>query len=276
MPLSAKVLDSLRVAPGEPPGLGDRATRDTLGLEGKSETKDWLADHAQELSRLQARLWAEKTRALLIVLQGMDSSGKDGTIKHVLSGLNPSGVRIAAFAAPSDLERSHDYLWRIHAACPPRGHIGVFNRSHYEDVVTAPVEGIVEEATAERRLTHINAFERMLVDEGTSVLKVFLHISQDEQAERLRERLLDPDKSWKFDRSDLDARSRWDAHAAAYERAIAATSTDAAPWFVVPADRKWVRNAAVAALLQRELVRLDPKTPEPNPELVELQGILGL
>jgi PPK2 family polyphosphate:nucleotide phosphotransferase len=276
MPLKSEVLDTLRVDPGEPAKLPKRSTRDTLGLAGKTETKEWLDEHGTELATLQGRLWAERTRAVLVVLQGMDSSGKDGTIKHVMSGLNPSAVRIAAFGAPSSRERSHDYLWRVHVVCPPRGYIGVFNRSHYEDIVTAPVEKLVDARTAKKRISHINDFERMLVDEGTSILKVFLHISRDEQAERLRTRILDPEKSWKFDRSDLDTRSRWDAYSAAYEKAITATSTSHAPWYVVPADRKWVRNAAVAGLLHRELVRLDPKTPAPRPELAKLQGILGI
>jgi PPK2 family polyphosphate:nucleotide phosphotransferase len=276
MPLKSEVLDTLRVEPGEPAKLLKRSTRDTLGLAGKTETKEWLDEHGNELATLQSRLWAERTRAVLVVLQGMDSSGKDGTIKHVMSGLNPSAVRIAAFGAPSSRERSHDYLWRVHAVCPPRGYIGVFNRSHYEDIVTAPVEELVDARTAKTRIAHINDFERMLVDEGTSILKVFLHISSDEQAERLRARILDPEKSWKFDRSDLDTRSRWDAYSAAYDKVISATSTSHAPWYVVPADRKWVRNAAVAGLLHRELIRLDPRTPAPRPELAKLQGILGI
>lgn len=276
MPLKGEILDTLRVTPGEPARLSTRETGDTLGLVGKTETKEWLAEHGTELATLQSRLWAERTRSVLVVLQGMDGAGKDGTIKHVISGLNPSAVKIAAFSAPSTLELSHDFLWRIHAACPPRGQIGVFNRSHYEDIVTAPVKELVDEKTAKKRIAHINDFEQMLVDEGTSVLKVFLHISQDEQAERLRSRILDPEKSWKFDRSDFEARSRWDAYAAAYERALTATSTPHAPWHVVPADRKWVRNAAVAGLLHRELVRLDPQTPPPRPELAELQSILGV
>ncbi len=276
MPLKSKVLDDLRVTPGERARLSKRSTDDTLGLEGKAETKEWLVDHGAELALLQSRLWAERTRAVLVVLQGMDTAGKDGTIKHVMSGLNPSAVKIAPFSAPSTLERSHDFLWRIHAKCPPRGQIGVFNRSHYEDVVTAPIEGIVDAKTAKKRVAHINDFEQMLVEEGTRILKVFLHISQDEQADRLRSRILDPEKSWKFDRSDLQARSHWDEYAAAYEKVVSATSTRHAPWYVVPSDRKWVRNATVAALLHRELVRLDPKTPPPRPELAKLQGILGI
>ncbi|MCU0307357.1 MAG: polyphosphate kinase 2 family protein [Thermoleophilia bacterium] len=272
--LADHVLDGLRVAPGKAPRLARRNPGDTLGLPGKEEVAELIRDHAERTSALQQRLWAERSRSVLLVLQGMDTSGKDGTIKHVLGGLNPSAVRIAAFSAPTAPELAQDYLWRVHARCPARGHVGVFNRSHYEDVVTVRVLGLADEDRVARRLEHIRAFERMLADEGTVIVKCFLHIGRDEQRERLLERITDPDKAWKFDAADLAARARWDDYMLAYEQAIEATTADHAPWYVVPADRKWVRNAVVAELLLRTLQRMDPQTPPPAPELASLADLL--
>ncbi len=257
----------LRVAPGHAAGLGDRDTRDTLGIEGKDASRDVLENLQEDLDELHQRLWAEGSRSVLLVLQGMDASGKDGTIRRVLSGLNPQGCQVAAFKAPSDGELSHDYLWRVHQVCPDRGHLGAFNRSHYEDVVAARMFGAVDHDQCRLRYRHIREFERMLSEEGTTIVKVFLHISKDEQRERLQARLAEPDKNWKFKVADLDVRRQWDDYQGAYEEALTETSTDPAPWHVVPADRKWVRDVAVCTLLVTTLRDLDPKVPDPDPSL---------
>jgi PPK2 family polyphosphate:nucleotide phosphotransferase len=225
----------------------------------------------ERLSVLHNRLFAEGSRAVLLVLQGMDASGKDGTIRHVLTGLNPQGCRVVSFREPTANELAHDYLWRVHAACPARGELAIFNRSHYEDVVAARVRGLVDAKTWKRRYGHIRAFERLLVDEGTEVVKVFLHVSRDEQRARLQERLEDPEKRWKFQLGDLDDRRRWDEYAAAYEEAIRKTSTRWAPWYVVPADHNWARNLAVAQILARTLERLDPQLPASDPALDNIE-----
>ena len=260
----------LKVGEGEPAGLADRATRADLGLDDKDEGHERLHALADELFDLQRRLWAEDARALLLVLQGMDAAGKDGTIRRVMGGLNPQGARVAAFKQPSTEELDHDYLWRVHAEVPRRGEIGIFNRSHYEDVGVVRVMGLADEAVWRRRFRHIREFERMLADEGTEVVKVWLHISKDEQRERFQARLDDPDKRWKFSRGDLDVRARWDDFQAAYEEAITATSTAHAPWYVVPADRKWVRDVAVASIVVSHLEAMDPQYPEPEDELADV------
>jgi PPK2 family polyphosphate:nucleotide phosphotransferase len=255
--------DHLRVTPGDAPDLAGRPTRDPDGVEtDKDEGNDVLLPACRdEIERLQQRLYAESSRAVLLVLQGTDTSGKDGTIRHVLGGVTPSGTKVAAFKAPSSSERAHDPLWRIHAVCPERGQIGVFNRSHYEDVMAARVRGFVDEATCRRRHRHINEFERMLVDEGTTVVKCFLHLSRDEQGKRLQARLDDPEKRWKFRLGDLEDRERWDEFQVVYEEALRETSTPWAPWHVVPADRKWQRNLVVAQLLAATLQAMDPQIP---------------
>jgi PPK2 family polyphosphate:nucleotide phosphotransferase len=267
-------IEELRVPPGTAPRLDERAADDRLDLPGKKRTRETLGEDAEHLAALQYRLWAERRRSVLLVLQGMDASGKDGVVRRVFSGLNPAGVRVTAFAAPEGSELAHDYLWRIHAAAPPRGYLGVFNRSHYEDLVTAPLVGAVDAEVADRRIAHVVAFERMLVDEGTAVVKVFLHLSREEQRRRLRDRILDPDKGWKFSESDVAARARWEEYRARYERVIERTSTKHAPWYVVPADHKWVRDAVVSALMRRALERLDPSPPPPPPELARLRELM--
>jgi PPK2 family polyphosphate:nucleotide phosphotransferase len=214
-------------------------------------------------------LAASGKTALLVVLQGRDTAGKDGTIRNVFAACNPQGCRVTAFAAPSSQELRHDYLWRVHAAAPPRGAIGIFNRSHYEDVLAARVRGIVPEAVWSRRFRHIAEFERMLVDEGTTVLKFFLHVSKAEQARRLRKRLERPEKNWKFDAKDLEDRLRWNAYTLAYRDAFRATSTAWAPWYVVPADDKKARNYFVADVIVRALEGMDLRPPELPPEKLE-------
>jgi PPK2 family polyphosphate:nucleotide phosphotransferase len=201
---------------------------------------------------------------VLLVLQGLDTSGKGGTVEHVLGSVNPVGLSIASFKAPSDEERSHDYLWRIHQHAPRHGQIGVFDRSHYEDVLVVRVEELAPKAVWKRRYDHINAFERLLVDEGTTVVKVLLHISKEEQRERLQARLDEPEKRWKFRRDDLSTREHWDDYQAAYQDLLRKTSTKHAPWHVVPSDHKWYRNWAVATILVGYLEALPLDWPEPE------------
>lgn len=260
--------DCLLVSPGDAPTLSTRPTRDGDGVEtDKARAGDELLPALREqIERLQQRLYAEDARSVLLVLQGTDTSGKDGTIRAVLGGVTPSGTKVAAFKAPSSGELAHDFLWRVHAMCPERGQIGVFNRSHYEDVMAARVRSTIDEATWRRRFRHINEFERMLVEEGTTVVKCFLHVSKGEQRERLQARLDDPEKRWKFRRSDLEDRARWDDFQVAFEDALQETSTPWAPWHVVPADRKWQRNLMVAQLLVAALATMDPQIPAATEE----------
>jgi PPK2 family polyphosphate:nucleotide phosphotransferase len=260
-------LHGLQLSPGEQAGLAERSTDDRLGMADKIAGQEELERLQVRLDELHDRLWAESKRSVLLVLQGMDAAGKDGTVRHVLSGLNPQGCTVTAFKAPALHELAHDYLWRVHAACPPRGKLGAFNRSHYEDVVAARAIGVIDDHQCVDRYTHIREFERMLVDEGTAIVKVFLHISNEEQKARLQARLDDPTKRWKFNVDDVTVREQWDTYAKLYERALTATSTKWAPWWIVPADRKWVRNVAVAELLVRTLEALDPQFPKPDPAL---------
>ena len=256
------MLPALLVDPGSAAGLERRDPRDTLGLPGKDDTKEQLAVLLEELSSLQERLYAEGKRSVLLILQGLDASGKDGTIRHVFTGVNPQGCRVTSFKAPSPVELAHDFLWRVHAECPARGMIGIFNRSHYEDVVTVGVLGLAPEEVWRRRPQQIVEFERLLVEEGTTVIKCFLHVSAEEQLERFAERLSDSTKRWKYNPGDEETNRRYGEFTAAYEEALTATSTEWAPWHVIPADRNWVRNFAVATVLVEALRRLDPQFPE--------------
>lgn len=258
-----ELIRELEVAPGSRLHLGERDPGKRLGAADKSEGVERLAELVGRLGPLHDRLGAEATRAVLVVLQGMDASGKDGTIRHVLTGVNPQGCRIVSFREPTKTELAHDYLWRIHAACPQRGEIGIFNRSQYEDVVAARVRGLVADGVWQRRYAQIRGFERLLVDEGTTVLKFFLHVSEAEQRRRLQQRVDDPTKRWKLSAEDLADRRRFGDFEAAYAEAIEQTSTAEAPWYVVPADHNWVRNLAVSEILVATLERLDPHFPEP-------------
>jgi PPK2 family polyphosphate:nucleotide phosphotransferase len=264
------VLQRLRVEPGHAADFDHRDPADRLGLE-KERAVVQLQDCVARVAALQERLFAESRRAVLLVLQGMDTSGKDGTIRRVFTGLNPSGVRVVSFKAPTSGELEHDFLWRIHAELPRRGTIGVFNRSHYEDIVTVEVLGLITAAQRKRRIRHVREFERMLAEEGTTVLKVFLHLSKAEQRKRLEARLADPAKRWKFRLEDLENRGRWDEYARRYDAAISATSTSAAPWYVVPADHKWVSGVAVAELLATTLETMNPQVPPPA---IDLEGVV--
>jgi PPK2 family polyphosphate:nucleotide phosphotransferase len=259
--------DGLRVEPGDAAALATRNPAARLGLGEKPDGQTRSQALLDVLDDLHNRLWAEARRGVLLVLQGMDASGKDGTIRRVLTGLNPQGCSVVNFKEPTTVDLAHDYLRRVHAAAPARGILGVWNRSHYEDVVTARCIGAIDERQCRRRYRHIRAFERMLGDEGFSMVKVFLHISKDEQRARLQARIDDPAKNWKFRHSDVEARQHWDTYQAQYEEAITATSTTWAPWYVVPADHKWVRDVAVTALLVEVFSKLDPQIPDPEPDL---------
>ena len=252
-----------RVEPGTALRLADVDPADTSAAPGaKATTRAATAGLAERLAPLQEMLWAGGGRRVLVVLQGIDTAGKGGTVEHVLGAVNPAGLRVVSFKAPSASELARDYLWRIHANVPESGMIGVFDRSHYEDVLVVRVEQLVEAERWQRRFDHINAFEKLLVDEGTTVVKVFLHISKEEQRRRLQARVDDPEKRWKFKEADLDTRARWDDYQAAFEDAISRTSTDHAPWHIVPADKKWYRDWAVATILVGVLEGLDLRWPE--------------
>ncbi|MFJ7216777.1 PPK2 family polyphosphate kinase [Amycolatopsis sp. NPDC098790] len=272
----SRVRDALRVGaelpdPGSTPVGPGKKPKALAKLEGAGE----------RLSTLQESLYAEGvgggTRSLLLVLQGMDTSGKGGTVSHVLGLVNPMGVHYAAFKKPTAAERRHEYLWRIRKQLPAPGQIGVFDRSHYEDILVPRVSGLLSATERRRRYTEVNAFEKELTDAGTTVVKVFLHLSPEEQLKRLKARLETPEKHWKYNPGDLEARSHWPAYQEAYADIFKRTSTDHAPWYVVPADHKWYRNWAVAELLLETLAELDPVLPEPgfdvDAELAKLKGV---
>jgi PPK2 family polyphosphate:nucleotide phosphotransferase len=257
-----------RVAPGTTVDLRSLPTDDTSAAPGgKEATRAAIDALAERLAALQDVLWARNQERVLVVLQGIDTAGKGGTVKRVFGLVNPAGLRVTSFKAPSEDELAHDYLWRVHANVPADGEIGVFDRSHYEDVLAVRVLDLVPEKRWRKRFDHINEFERMLVDEGTTVVKVFLHLSKDEQKERLQSRLDEPEKRWKFRLSDLDARAQWDAYQAAFEDMLRETSTEHAPWYVIPADRKWYRDWAVATIMVEVLEGLDLTWPESPDDL---------
>jgi PPK2 family polyphosphate:nucleotide phosphotransferase len=263
--LDWKTIDAaVRIEPGSAVKL---AERDTVGEDlfaDKSEAKDLIDDCAKQIDALQDRLYAEQKRSLLVVLQGIDTSGKDGTIRGVFNACGPLGVNVKAFGRPNELELRHDYLWRVHQAAPRTGMIGIFNRSHYEDVLVVRVRKLAPDAMIEQRYEQINAFEKHLVENGVTVLKFMLHISKDEQRKRLQQRLDEPSKRWKFNPGDLDDRAAWDEFQRAYEMALERCSTAWAPWRVIPADKKWRRNAVIAAIVQGTLEEMNPQYPAPD------------
>jgi PPK2 family polyphosphate:nucleotide phosphotransferase len=253
--------------PAGPVDLTTIATDATLGFEGKkADGEKALLGLGPDLSELQERLFAEHTkgskRRLLLVLQGMDTSGKGGTLRHTVGLMDPQGIKITSFKAPNTEERAHDFLWRIEKAAPGPGYVGVFDRSHYEDVLIARVRELAPAAEIERRYGAINDFEQRLVDDGTSIVKCMLHISPEVQKERLLARLDDETKHYKYNPGDVDERALWPAYRTAYEIALERTNTDAAPWHVVPSDRKWFRNLAIGSLLLGALKELDPQWPQ--------------
>ncbi len=260
----ARLEAALRLQPDKPLRLDKLDPGDRLGLDSKAKGKVALRRNVEHIASLQERLYSEHRRALLVVLQALDAGGKDGTTRAVFSGVNPQGCRVTSFKAPSADELSHDFLWRIHASVPRHGEIGIFNRSHYEDVLVVRVDSLVPASVWKARYGQINAYERFLVETGTEVVKIFLHLSRDEQAVRLRERISDPEKRWKFSPDDLRKRGQWDAYQAAYEDALHRCTTKWSPWYVVPADRNWVRNVAVSAIVRARLERMNPQHPHPE------------
>jgi PPK2 family polyphosphate:nucleotide phosphotransferase len=259
------------VKPGSRVNIATLDPGDTRALKGGREAADAaLRDDKAALIEWQTRLWAESSRSLLLILQGTDASGKDGTIAHVFGGVNPQGTRVTSFKPPTAEELAHDFLWRVHLAMPRAGEIGIFNRSQYEDVLVARVRKLVPRQVWKQRYDDITAFESLLTQGGTTIIKCCLLISKDEQRRRFEERLKDPQKRWKFKRSDLEDRALWKEYQAAYSEAITRTSTKDAHWYVIPSDHKWFRNWAVSRLLIETLTAMDPKYPEP-PDLAGIK-----
>jgi PPK2 family polyphosphate:nucleotide phosphotransferase len=254
----------LVVSPGKPFKLSKRDPDNTMGLKSKKDSRKRLGTNLEKITELQRVLWAEGKHAVLIVLQAMDAGGKDGTIRKVMSGVNPQGCRVTSFKAPTPEERSHDFLWRIHKAVPRLGEIGIFNRSHYEDVLVVRVHNLVDNSVWKKRYDQINAFEKGLADNGVTILKFFLHISKDEQKRRFLSRIEEPDKNWKLSQADFDERKFWDEYMKAFEEALARCSTPRAPWYAIPANAKWFRDLAISEILLAALKRLDMKYPPPQ------------
>ena len=256
-------IERFRVSPARAVDIASWSTDDDGGWD-RDEAKDRIKALNRTLEGLQELLYAESRHKVLVVIQATDTGGKDGTIRHVFDGVNPQGVKVASFKKPTGPELAHDYLWRVHAQTPGRGEITIFNRSHYEDVLVVRVHDLVPASRWERRYAHINAFEEMLVDEGTTIVKLFLHISKDEQRERLQSRLDEPHKNWKFSLGDVEERERWDDYQAAFTAMLERTSTAHAPWYVIPADRKWFRNLLVSEIMVHTLEGLAMQWPEPE------------
>ena len=259
-------MDRYRIPPDTTVALDAFDPRDDDGLKEK-QAENRLDELNRRLEALQELLYAEGKHKVLVVLQAMDTGGKDGVVRHVFDGVNPQGVRVASFGRPTEEELAHDYLWRVHRHTPGAGQMVIFNRSHYEDVLVVRVHGLVPETVWGRRYEQINEWERLLAEEGTTILKFYLHLSPEEQAERLAARRDDPTKRWKFSRGDLEERKLWSAYMAAYQDMLSRTSTPWAPWYVVPADRKWVRNLVVAATLVEALEGLQMAYPQPAEDL---------
>ena len=265
-----QLMRELAVAPGSKFKLSDIDPDDTHGTE-KEDAASRLEKNLERLSVLQYLLYAEAKRSLLVVLQGIDAGGKDGTIRHVMSGLNPQGVQVTPFKAPDGEEKRHDYLWRVHRAVPEWGKIGIFNRSHYEDVLIVRVHNLVPKSVWFQRYDQINDFERMLSENGVRIVKFLLYISKDEQAKRFRERLEDKTKNWKFSPDDIKEREYWNDYIRAYEEALRRCSTKDAPWYVIPANRKWFRNFAISEIIRETLQDMDLKYPKPSADLSNIQ-----
>ncbi len=258
-----KLREELAVKPGRKVRMDGFDPAGTLGLRNNASLKDRLEENLARLDELQYLLYAEGERALLVVLQGMDAAGKDGTIRHVMSGVNPQGCKVTSFREPSAEERRHDFLWRVHQAVPPRGDIGIFNRSHYEDVLIVRVHRLVPKSVWSKRYKEINTFERALSDNGVTLLKFFLNVSNKEQKKRLVRRLKDPTRFWKASPADFEERDLWDDYMKAYEDALTRCSTPWAPWFVIPSDKKWFRNFAVSQIIVETLEAMHMQFPPP-------------
>lgn len=258
------------VKPGSKVNLKKWDPDDTASVPDKETGKAILKEYRKEIIDLQERLYAENNQSLLVVFQAMDTGGKDGCIENVFKGVNPSGVRVRSFKSPTELELRHDFLWRIHQHTPPTGHISVFNRSHYEDVLVVRVKDLVPEQVWKKRYEQINSFEEILNERNTHIIKFYLHISKEEQKERLEARLEDPSKHWKFSTADLAERELWDDYQEAFEAALGKTSTDHAPWYIVPANKKWFRDVVVSQAILETLRSMDPQYPE---QTEDLEGI---
>ena len=268
-----KIYEECLVKPGKKFRLQDVDPDSTLGLKNKQEAERTLAENRRRLIDLQRLFYASRRKGLIIVLQAIDAGGKDGTIRHVMRGVNPQGCRVASFKAPSSNELSHDYLWRIHRNVPPRGEMCIFNRSHYEDVLVVRVHNYVPKEVWNRRFRHINEFERMLAEEDFLIRKFYLHISKAEQKKRFEQRLQDKKKNWKFSSADVEERRYWDKYMEAFEDVLDKCSTSFAPWFVVPSNRKWVRNVAISSILVQTLEELDMKFPVPKEDLSKVRVV---
>lgn len=243
---------------------------DYTGDSNKDQAEAEFDAHRDRLAELQEVLYAEGKHALLVVFQAMDAGGKDSTIRHVLRGVNPQGIFVKSFKTPTAEELAHDFLWRVHPHTPGRGQIAIFNRSHYEDVLIGRVNELVPREVWQARYDHINAFERLLADSGVTICKFFLHISKGEQKERFQDRLNEPDKHWKFSKGDLPVREQWDEYMRAYEDAITRCNTPWAPWYIIPANKKWYRNLVVSRILVETLESLKMRFPEPEPGLEDV------
>jgi PPK2 family polyphosphate:nucleotide phosphotransferase len=262
--MAKEIAAKFRIKFGNRAHLGKRDAADASAFPDRKAAEHQSAKDGAVINEWQDKLYAEGKRALLVVLQGVDTAGKDGTVRHVFNQTGPLGVTVTSFRAPSEKELAHDFLWRAHLACPRRGFIGIFNRSHYEDVLVGRVRELAPKKVIEQRYEQINAFEKTLVENGTTVLKFMLHISKEEQRERLQARLDEPESRWKFNPSDLKDRKLWDEYEAAYELMLHRCSTEWAPWHVIPADRKWARNAAVASIVRETLEAMSPQYPKPD------------
>jgi PPK2 family polyphosphate:nucleotide phosphotransferase len=261
----------LRVRPGTKVRLWKYDPEDTLDWHKGGKMEASLRKAIEKIDNLQYRLYAERKRALLVVLQGLDTSGKDGTIRHVMSGVNPEGCKVTSFKVPTAEEAAHDFLWRIHEAAPARGEVGIFNRSHYEDVLVVRVHKLLPKEVWSQRHEQINDFESMLAANGVKILKFFLHISKGEQKKRLLERIDDSDHQWKISEADFHERKFWDDYTIAYEDAIRKCSTPDAPWFIIPANKKWFRNLAVSHIIAETLEEMNPKFPAPTVDISKLK-----
>ena len=265
-------MNAYRVVPGKKVALSSFDANDsTLVPEGKKKGEEIVERLGRRLEELQDLLYAAHDRALLVVLQGMDTSGKDGAIRKVFHSMDPLGIRAVSFGVPSAEELDHDFLWRVHRQAPRKGEVVIFNRSHYEDVLAVRVRQLAPEKVWRKRYEQINDFERLLAESGTTIVKFFLHIDAEEQRERLQKRIDDPAKRWKFRHGDLDDRKLWKEYTAAYEEALSRTSTEHAPWYVVPANRKWYRNVVISQVLVETLESLDLRYPEPEESLDGIQ-----
>ena len=256
-----------QLQPEQPVTLSEVPSAGRKYHQDRDSAEDEFRALRDELIEYQRCFYADGSKKLLLVLQAMDAGGKDGTIRRIFKGVNPQGVQVTSFKVPTKHELARDFLWRIHKAVPPKGMIGVFNRSHYEDVLVVRVHKIVPESIWRPRYAHINNFEKLLVESGTTIVKIYLHISKEEQKERFQSRLDEPDKNWKFSIDDLEKRKLWDDYQAAYEEMLEKTTTPWAPWHVIPADQKWYRNLAIARILIDTMKEMNPQYPEPEGDL---------